>query len=91
MGFMRKARHLAPWHREAVGDGLLAGAEGQEEEMEVLLAGMRGKAAIYHCVSRVVNRDFVLHREEREHFVRLMRVYEKFSQVRVLSHLGDGK
>jgi REP element-mobilizing transposase RayT len=82
---MRKARHLAPWHREAVGDDSLAGAEGREEEMGVLLAGMRGKAAIYHCVSRVVNRDFVLHREEREHFVRLMRIYEKFSQVRVLT------
>ena len=29
------------------------------------LAALEGKAAIYHCVSRVVNREFVLKREEQ--------------------------
>ena len=47
------------------------------------LASLKGKAANYHCVSRIVNRDFVLKREEKEHFVKLMRTYEKFCQVRV--------
>ena len=49
------------------------------------LAALQGKAAIYHCVSRVVNREFVLKREEKEQFVRLMRRYEAFSQVKVLT------
>ena len=40
---------------------------------------------IYHCISRVVNRDFVLQREEKEHFVALMRLYEQFCGVRVLT------
>ena len=91
---MRKARYLAPWHREAVDweavDALEdpQGSDGQNESERVaeMLAGLRGKPAIYHCVSRVVNRDFVLKREEKEKFVALMRVYEKFSQVQVLTY-----
>ena len=49
------------------------------------LAALEGKAAIYHCVSRVVNREFVLKREEKERFVDLMRRYETFSKVQVLT------
>jgi REP element-mobilizing transposase RayT len=49
------------------------------------LAALRGKPTIYHCISRVVNRDFVLGEEEKEHFVHLMRLYERFCRVRVLS------
>ncbi|MBK8091745.1 MAG: transposase [Verrucomicrobiaceae bacterium] len=41
--------------------------------------------AFYHCVSRIVNRDFVLLEQEREHFVRLMRMYESLCQVRVIT------
>ena len=41
--------------------------------------------AIYHCVSRVVNRDMVLQRAEKEEFVRLMRLYERFCGVRILT------
>lgn len=41
--------------------------------------------AYYHCVSRVVNRDFVLKNAEREMFVGLMRMYEKLCQVRVVT------
>ncbi len=40
---------------------------------------------VYHCISRVVNRDFVLKREEKEKFVQLMRLYEKFCGVKVLT------
>ena len=42
--------------------------------------------AHYHCMSRVVNRDFVFGPEEREHFVRLLREYERFCGVRVLTY-----
>ena len=71
---MGKGRYLAPWHREM----------GQAGDLGDL-GGLRGKPAIYHCVSRIVNRDFVLGREEKEKFVGLMRVYARFCQVRVLT------
>ena len=41
---------------------------------------------IMHCVSRVVDRQFVLGDEEREVFVGMMRMYEEFCGVRVLSY-----
>ena len=44
------------------------------------------KPAIYHCVSRVVGRDFLLEVNEREHFRMLMRMCEKFTGCRVLSY-----
>jgi putative transposase len=79
---MRKARYLAPWHREGVD---LGGCGDDEGPVAEALAGLCGKPAIYHCVSRIVNRDFVLEREEKEKFVGLMRLYERFCQVRVLT------
>lgn len=42
--------------------------------------------AYYHCVSRIVNRDFVLGTAEKEHFLRLMRLYESFGHLRVIAH-----
>ncbi len=42
--------------------------------------------AYYHCLSRVVNRDFVLGDVEREKFVELLRQYEAFCQVRVVTY-----
>jgi hypothetical protein len=44
------------------------------------------KPAIYHCISRVMGRDFVLEVNEREHFRMLMRMCEKFTGCRVLSY-----
>ncbi len=44
------------------------------------------KPAIYHCVSRVVDRRFVLGDAEREHFRIFMRMQENFSGCRVLSY-----
>jgi REP element-mobilizing transposase RayT len=44
------------------------------------------KPAIYHCVSRVVDRRFVLGVEEREQFRKFMRMQENFSGCRVLSY-----
>ena len=85
---MRKGRYLAPWHREVGELAALGGVDLEElgaEELAALLEGLRGKSAIYHCVSRVVNREFVLQREEKERFVALMRAYERFSQVQVMT------
>jgi hypothetical protein len=67
---MRKRRHLAPWHCNALDKSALQ-LEGKDA-VEAL-AALEGKPAIYHCVSRIVNRDLVLHREEKDHFVHLMR------------------
>ena len=44
------------------------------------------KPAIYHCVSRVVDRRFVFGDEEREAFRMFMRMYENFTGCRVLSY-----
>jgi len=43
-------------------------------------------SSLYHCISRVVDRQFVLGREEKDMFVRMMRQYETFCGVRVLSY-----
>ena len=42
--------------------------------------------SLYHCISRVVDRQFVLGREEKDVFVRMMREYEAFCGVRVLCY-----
>ena len=44
------------------------------------------KPAIYHCISRVVDRRFVFGDEEREKFRVFMRMQENFSGCRVLSY-----
>jgi putative transposase len=41
--------------------------------------------AHYHCISRVVERRFAFGEDEKEHFVRLMRGYEAFCGVRVIT------
>ena len=42
--------------------------------------------AYYHCVSRVVNREFVLGAVEKEQFRALMRVYERLCGLRVVGY-----
>lgn len=44
------------------------------------------KPALYHCISRIVGRGFLLDVAEREHFRMLMRMCEKFTGCRVLSY-----
>ena len=44
------------------------------------------KPVIYHCVSRIVDKGFVLHAEEKEKFRTFMRMYERFSGCPVLSY-----
>src|SRR5210317_576409 len=77
---MARARFLAPWHQP----DLLAALEEEGRSVEELRA-LKGKPAIYHCLSRVVDRRFVLGEAEKEQFVRYMRDYERFCQVRVLA------
>jgi putative transposase len=43
-------------------------------------------AGYYHCLSRVVDRQFILHEAEKDHFVSLMREYEAFCEVEVLTY-----
>ena len=49
-------------------------------------AGKQGKPAIYHCLSRVVDRRFVFGDVEREHFRMFMRMQENFTGCRVLTY-----
>ena len=42
--------------------------------------------AFYHCVSRVVNREYLLGSEEKEHLISLMRMYETLYGLRILSY-----
>jgi putative transposase len=42
--------------------------------------------AYYHCISRVVDRQFVLGEVEKERFVAFLREYETFCGVRVLTY-----
>jgi hypothetical protein len=44
------------------------------------------KPVFYHCISRIVDRRFVLGAREKEKFRALMRMYEKFSGCRVTSY-----
>jgi REP element-mobilizing transposase RayT len=80
---MAKPRLIAPWQRDWLDPEDL---EKMSPESLEWLAALKGKPAVYHCVSRIVNREFVLKREERDEFVRLMRFYEPFSQVKVWTY-----
>ena len=42
--------------------------------------------AVYHCVSRVVDRQFLFGPEEKERFVALLRRHARFCQVEVLTY-----
>jgi hypothetical protein len=48
--------------------------------------GVAPPVAIYHVVSRVVDRQFVFGSEEKEHLRMLLRMYERFSGCRILSY-----
>ena len=89
-GVMPKPRYLAPWHRPellAARAALAARAEDAADDglTAAELEALRGRPALYHCISRVVDRRFVLGAAEREQFVAYMRLYERFCQVQVLS------
>jgi putative transposase len=43
------------------------------------------KLPFFHCVSRIVDLAFYLVDEEREKFVELMREYERFCGVKVIT------
>jgi hypothetical protein len=44
------------------------------------------QTAFYHCISRVVNRDFVLGPAEKDKLVEYMRTYERLYGLRVLAY-----
>ncbi len=43
--------------------------------------------SLYHCVDRVCGRSYLLDRKSKAVFVRMMREYEEFLEVRVLSYV----
>jgi REP element-mobilizing transposase RayT len=51
-----------------------------------LKAPKEHEEAYYHCVSRVVDRQFIFGDEEKEMFVSMMRKYERFFGVRVMTY-----
>ena len=51
-----------------------------------LKAPKHHEKAYYHCISRVVNREFVLKTEEKEKFVEYMRLYEGLYGLRVVTY-----
>lgn len=53
--------------------------------MARLKAEMHEGPAFYHCISRVVERRYAMGEPEKEHFLRLMRGYEVFCGVRVIT------
>ncbi len=44
------------------------------------------RVAYFHCVSRVVGRQLLLGEDEKAHFLRLMRLYEKLCGLRIVSY-----
>ncbi len=78
---MAQKRYLAPWARAAAATREVAPDRAGREVLEAL----EGKPALYHCVSRVVDRTFRLGPPEKERFVSMMRTWEAFCQVRVLT------
>ncbi|MFM7102824.1 MAG: transposase, partial [Verrucomicrobiota bacterium] len=48
--------------------------------------GAEEGAATYHCLSRVVDQRFIFGTEEKERFVQLLREYEQFCGVEVLTY-----
>ena len=51
-----------------------------------LKASPDAPTAYYHCISRVVDRRFIFGPAEKEHFVELMRLYEPFCSVNILTY-----
>ena len=67
----------------------LIGAVGVGRVADMRMARLRipedRPVGYYHCISRVVDRRFIFEDHEKEHFVRLLREYERFCRVRVLT------
>ena len=78
---MSARRYLAPWRRAAAATrGVAPGQEGQD-----VLAALEGKPALYHCISRAVWQEMAFGESDKERFAALLRKWEAFSQVRVLT------
>lgn len=63
-----------------VGDGFVGGMRKARLKAPGYL-----EVAYYHCISRVVDRQFFFGPAEKEHFVALLREYEAFCGVRVVT------
>jgi putative transposase len=64
----------------------MTGTKGKKKRWIAPWFESEEKPSIYHCVSRIVDRRFVLGDEEREKFRMFMRMMENFSGCRVLTY-----
>ena len=80
-----RRRYLAPWRRATMTAEAVTGVGAGGPAGRELLVALEGKPALYHCLSRVVDHTFRLGQDEKEAFVRILRAYEAFSRVRVLT------
>jgi len=64
----------------------VAGWNGGMNRTARRFKGMGMGSEYFHCVSRVVDRRMVLKLREKEEFLRIMRLYEDFYGLRVLSY-----
>ena len=80
---------LSPFSRRAKAKGKAGGWELRRTGSRRWLApwkDSRTTPVLYHVISRVVDRRLALHRDEKEHFRKLMRMHEAFSGCRVLAY-----
>jgi len=73
----RTNRYIAPWLREDL---------ASDKATQEALAEMRDLPAIYHCVSRIVDRRRLFGPLEKEHFVDLIHTYARFANLRILAY-----
>jgi len=78
-----RKRILADWGRKATAP---VPENADAETMEKYLSVLKEKPALYHCVSRVVDKRKIFGFAEKEKFVLYMREYEAFCQVHILTY-----
>jgi len=82
-----RKRILADWSRKAAAP---VPENADAKTMQKHLSVLKEKPALYHCVSRVVDKRKILGFAEKEKFVLYMREYEAFCQVRILTYCVMG-
>jgi len=78
-----RKRILADWGRQAAAP---VPENADADTVEKYLSVLKEKPALYHCVSRVVDKRKIFGFTEKEKFVLYMREYEAFCQVRILTY-----
>jgi len=72
-----------PWHSRCRWEILPVLRINNQKRWIVSRKNLTTKPEIYHCISRIVDRGFLLEADEREHFRMLIWMCEKFTGCRV--------